>query len=29
MTNLGRSLSVVWGFSAGLIALIWLRFRDS
>ena len=29
MTNLGQSLSVVWGFAAGLIALIWLRFRDS
>ena len=28
-TNLGQSLSVVWGFAAGLIALIWLRFRDS
>ena len=28
-TDLGQSLSVVWGFAAALIALIWLRFRDS
>ncbi len=28
MNNLGQSLSVLWGFVAGAIGVIWLRFRD-
>jgi hypothetical protein len=27
-TNLGSTLSLVWGFIAGLIGLIWLRYED-
>jgi hypothetical protein len=28
-TNLGGSLSLLWGMVAGLIGLIWLRHQDS
>jgi hypothetical protein len=28
-TNLGQSLSLLWGMVAGLIGLIWLRHQDS
>jgi hypothetical protein len=27
-TNLGQSLSLLWGTIAALIGLIWIRFRD-
>jgi hypothetical protein len=27
-TNLGQSLSLLWGIIAGLIGLIWVRFKN-
>ena len=27
-TNLGQSLSLLWGIVAGLIGLIWIRFQN-
>jgi len=28
VNNLGIALSILWGFVAGAIGVIWLRFRD-